>query len=598
MALLVARGRDRDAGGRARPASRSGRGRRRRGVRLPHAPGRDVGRGRHLPDLRHGPGQGAFAAARSPREGATTAPPRTASPSRRSCRRRRTASPTISSVTIRPRCATTSFATRPTRRPGWRPTSTSRSCCTEMSCPRWIRRRSVTFSPTMLPETAVELRLGSRPVERVGPSLSLVHFRLDAGAPQPETPRGTVGWVKFPARPRHMQVIPAGAVLESPEGPYVLVIGGDRRSASKRPDQRRSHRDRSRRDRRRPRAARAGRLRQRILLGRGAPAAAGAPGRERGRALMIRLMAWSARHEPDDPDPGAADRGGRRSGAALAVARCDHRCLRSADRADRRLDGPSDRRGGGADHRTADVVAGRHPCVDGGARNVDAGHGLRRRGLRVVVGSRERTRRDRAPGGGRARAVAADRAAADRPARVEHRLGLSICAGRSGSPDVAARAAAHPGRDRRPRAREPARRRRGGAARRGGATAVRGSEPRPVARARDGLQRPGVGGPRGRRRAPAAQPGTDPGRRRRTSGGRGAARPRARRRVRTHHARHAERPRRPGRCLSRGRRHRRRQPRRRCPGRRRSGQAPPGRAARDAARARSRWSRSTTGPIW
>jgi multidrug efflux pump subunit AcrA (membrane-fusion protein) len=32
-----------------------------------------------------------------------------------------------------------------------------------------------------------------------------------------------------------MQVIPAGAVLESPEGPYVLVIGGDRRSASKRP---------------------------------------------------------------------------------------------------------------------------------------------------------------------------------------------------------------------------------------------------------------------------------------------------------------------------------------------------------------------------
>ena len=93
----------------------------------------------------------------------------------------------------------------------------------------------VTFSPTMRPGTAVELRLGSARVEAWDASLSLVHFRLDAGASAPETPRGTVGWVKFPARPRHMQVIPAGAVLESPEGPYVLVIGGDRHSASKRP---------------------------------------------------------------------------------------------------------------------------------------------------------------------------------------------------------------------------------------------------------------------------------------------------------------------------------------------------------------------------
>ena len=48
------------------------------------------------------------------------------------------------------------------------------------------------------------------------------------------TPRGTVGWVKLPARPRHMQVIPAGAVLQSTEGPYALVIGSDRRTASKR----------------------------------------------------------------------------------------------------------------------------------------------------------------------------------------------------------------------------------------------------------------------------------------------------------------------------------------------------------------------------
>jgi multidrug efflux pump subunit AcrA (membrane-fusion protein) len=40
--------------------------------------------------------------------------------------------------------------------------------------------------------------------------------------------------VKFPARPRHIQVIPAGAVLESPDGPYVLVIAPGRGTASKR----------------------------------------------------------------------------------------------------------------------------------------------------------------------------------------------------------------------------------------------------------------------------------------------------------------------------------------------------------------------------
>jgi hypothetical protein len=93
----------------------------------------------------------------------------------------------------------------------------------------------VMFSPTMRPETAVAIRLDPGRVEDWDASLSLVHFHLDAAAARTPVPRGTVGWVKFPARPRHMQVIPAGAVLQSPEGPYALVIGGDRRSASKRP---------------------------------------------------------------------------------------------------------------------------------------------------------------------------------------------------------------------------------------------------------------------------------------------------------------------------------------------------------------------------
>jgi multidrug efflux pump subunit AcrA (membrane-fusion protein) len=93
----------------------------------------------------------------------------------------------------------------------------------------------VTFSPASRPEAAFETRIHPDRIEEWDASLSLVHFRLDPEVPAPAPPRGTVVWVKFPARPRHMQVIPVGAVLESSEGPYALVIGADRRSASKRP---------------------------------------------------------------------------------------------------------------------------------------------------------------------------------------------------------------------------------------------------------------------------------------------------------------------------------------------------------------------------
>jgi multidrug efflux pump subunit AcrA (membrane-fusion protein) len=94
---------------------------------------------------------------------------------------------------------------------------------------------AVTFSPTMMPATVVDVRLVAGPAKEWDRSLSLVRFQLIAGTPAPRMQPGTVGWVKFPARPRHVQVIPAGAVLESPDGPYVLVIAPDRGTASKRP---------------------------------------------------------------------------------------------------------------------------------------------------------------------------------------------------------------------------------------------------------------------------------------------------------------------------------------------------------------------------
>lgn len=92
---------------------------------------------------------------------------------------------------------------------------------------------SSTTSPGQSPGSEVEVHFVPEPPKAWDQSLALVHFARAAAAPALR--RGTVGWVKFPPRPRSMQVIPAGAVLEAPEGPYVLVIAGDRGTATRRP---------------------------------------------------------------------------------------------------------------------------------------------------------------------------------------------------------------------------------------------------------------------------------------------------------------------------------------------------------------------------
>lgn len=93
---------------------------------------------------------------------------------------------------------------------------------------------AATFSPTATPGIAVDVRASSRPVERWDRSMSLVRFDLAPARPALEP--GVVGWVRFSRRPRLMQqVIPAGAVLESPEGPYALALSPDRGTFTKRP---------------------------------------------------------------------------------------------------------------------------------------------------------------------------------------------------------------------------------------------------------------------------------------------------------------------------------------------------------------------------
>jgi hypothetical protein len=71
-----------------------------------------------------------------------------------------------------------------------------------------------------------------------------LRFRVDAGetpkppaqpAPSTQLRAGQVGWVRFQAKRREVPMVPAGAVLESGEGPYVLVVSADSRSLVKRP---------------------------------------------------------------------------------------------------------------------------------------------------------------------------------------------------------------------------------------------------------------------------------------------------------------------------------------------------------------------------
>jgi hypothetical protein len=88
-----------------------------------------------------------------------------------------------------------------------------------------------TFTLTRAPQVTFTVRRTDAPPERWDRSTSRIHFRLDAGAgaragatTNPLGP-GQVGWVELARRPREVLAVPASAVLQSPEGPYVLVPG-------------------------------------------------------------------------------------------------------------------------------------------------------------------------------------------------------------------------------------------------------------------------------------------------------------------------------------------------------------------------------------
>jgi hypothetical protein len=91
-----------------------------------------------------------------------------------------------------------------------------------------------TLSLTRAPEVTLAVRrLPDAPVPWDG-STSRVRFRVDArqsgkSAAQPVIAAGDVGWIDLDRKKRDVLVVPASALIQSPEGPYVLApVGGGR----------------------------------------------------------------------------------------------------------------------------------------------------------------------------------------------------------------------------------------------------------------------------------------------------------------------------------------------------------------------------------
>jgi hypothetical protein len=105
-------------------------------------------------------------------------------------------------------------------------------------------RERALFFPAVRPgagaAAGVEARLTGEPPVAWDAATSLVRFRLRGGAV--DVARGVdvggdVGWLKLAARVRDGLVVPYASVLQSGDGPFVLLVGDDRRTLTRRPIQ-------------------------------------------------------------------------------------------------------------------------------------------------------------------------------------------------------------------------------------------------------------------------------------------------------------------------------------------------------------------------
>jgi hypothetical protein len=92
------------------------------------------------------------------------------------------------------------------------------------------------FAPTAAPQLTFAVRREPGQVERWDRSTSRIRFRFTAAGHDSVPPRPLdVGWVELAPRPRQVLTVPASAILQSPEGPYVLAWTGVGFNFEKRP---------------------------------------------------------------------------------------------------------------------------------------------------------------------------------------------------------------------------------------------------------------------------------------------------------------------------------------------------------------------------
>jgi hypothetical protein len=95
-----------------------------------------------------------------------------------------------------------------------------------------VPEQRAVFSPSSAPGSSVEVRATAESPEPWDRSTSRVHFRADATT---HLHPDEVGWLRLAVRPPEPPVIPSSAILEGPDGPYVLVASSDARTLTKRP---------------------------------------------------------------------------------------------------------------------------------------------------------------------------------------------------------------------------------------------------------------------------------------------------------------------------------------------------------------------------
>ena len=100
-------------------------------------------------------------------------------------------------------------------------------------------REQGTFTPADSPDVAVRVRRLDGPAAAWDRSTARIRFEIVAGqargARSAAPARGRTGWVELAPRPRQVLAVPASAVVQSPEGPYVLAWTGAGLTFIKRP---------------------------------------------------------------------------------------------------------------------------------------------------------------------------------------------------------------------------------------------------------------------------------------------------------------------------------------------------------------------------